>query len=124
MASPDSEDPASQGEKQPILLDRDTLGHWAHKRIESNSLLEYQAEWNSNSLDGCPGMRAAMRDRGETVWLALAKARMRRTLAQKEALIVGIVLGVVLLLGFQMLQKFSPRMDRAWVEKRGKALSG
>ena len=124
MASPDSEDPASQGEKQRVLLDRDTLGHWAHKRIESNSLLEYQAEWNSSSLDGCPGMRAAMRDHGETVWLALTKAKMRRMLAQKEALMVGIMLGVVLLLGLQMLQKFSPRIDKIWEEKRGKALSG
>ena len=124
MASPDSEDPASQGEKQRVLLDRDTLGHWAHKRIESNSLLEYQAEWNSSSLDGCPGMRAAMRDHGETVWLALAKARMRRMLAQKEALMLGIMLGVVLLLGLQMLQKFSPRIDQTWEGKRRKALSG
>ena len=57
-------------------------------------------------------MRAAMRDHGETVWLALAKARMRRTLAQKVALMVGIMLGVVLLLGLQMLQIFSPRMDK------------
>jgi hypothetical protein len=106
MNSHNSEDPASQEEKQPVLLDRDTLGHWASKQVESNTLLEYQAKWNASSLDGCPGMRAAMKDHGEVVWLALAKARVRRLAAQKEALVVGIVLGMVFLLALQMLRIF------------------
>ena len=90
-------------ELEPVLLDRDTLGHWAKKKIESNRLLDYQAENNSDSLDGCPGMRAAMRDHGDIVWLTLAKARVRRVAAQTEALTVGIALGMVLLLVSQML---------------------
>ena len=106
MSSGSTEDTSSQDEKQPVLLDRDTLGHWAHKQVESNTLLDYQAKWNASSLDGCPGMRAAMRDHGEVVWLALANARVRRLAAQKEALVVGIVLGMVFLIGLQMLQIF------------------
>lgn len=88
---------------EPALLDRDTLGHWAKKKIESNRLLDYQAEMNSSSLDGCPGMRAAMRDHGDIVWLTLAKARVRRIAAQTEAFTVGIALGMVLLLVSEML---------------------
>ncbi len=86
-----------------MLLDRDTLGHWSRKKIENNQLLEYQAENNFSSLDGCPGMRAAMRDHGDIVWLTMARARARRIAAQKEALIVGIALGMVFLLISEML---------------------
>lgn len=99
----DSEDAEANKDLEPLLLDRDTLGHWARKKIESNQLLDYQAENNSSSLDGCPGMRAAMKDHGDIVWLNMAKARVRRIVAQKEALIVGITLGTVLLLISEML---------------------
>ena len=102
-ATHDPEDAQANEELEPVLLDRDTLGHWARKKIESNQLLDYQAENNSGSLDGCPGMRAAMRDHGDIVWLTLARARVRRIVAQKEALIVGITLGLVLLLSSEML---------------------
>ncbi|KAL2044191.1 hypothetical protein N7G274_002896 [Stereocaulon virgatum] len=104
MNSHGSEGSAGPDEKQPVLLDRDTLGHWASKQVESNTLLEYQAKWNASSLDGCPGMRAAIRDHGGVVWLALVKARGRKLAAQKEALGVGIVLGMVFLFGLQMLR--------------------
>ena len=99
----DPQDAEANKELEPALLDRDTLGHWARKKIESNRLLDYQAENNSGSLDGCPGMRAAMRDRGDIVWLALTKARVRRVAAQTEALTVGIALGMVLLFVSEML---------------------
>ena len=102
-AAHSSEDPEANKELEPVLLDRDTLGHWSRKKIESNGLLDYQAECNSSSIDGCPGMRAAMRDHGDVVWFTLARARVRRMAAQKEALIVGIVLGMVLLLVSEML---------------------
>ena len=102
-ATHDSEDAEANKEWEPVLLDRDTLGHWARKKIENNQLLDYQAENNSGSLDGCPGMRTAMRDHGDNVWLTLTRARAQRIAAQKEALIVGIALGMVLLLSSEML---------------------
>ena len=77
------------------------MGHWASRKIETNSLLEYQAHNNSSSLDGCPGMRTAMRDHGERVWLTLMKAEIRKLYAQKKALILSAVVGMVLLLLFQ-----------------------
>ncbi len=98
-----SEDPKANEELKPALLDRDTLGHWSRKKVENNELLDYQAEYNSSSIDGCPGMRAAMRDHGDIVWLTLARARVRRIVVQKEALTVGVALGMVLLLVLGML---------------------
>ena len=99
------EDVEANKELEPVLLDRDTLGHWARKKIESNQLLDYQAENNSSSLDGCPGMRAAMRDHNDIVWLALTRARVRRIAAQKEALVAGIALGMLSLLILEMLSR-------------------
>lgn len=90
---------------EPVLLDRDTMGHWSHRKIETNTLLDYQAENNSSSLDECPGMRSAMRDHGDRVWFTLLKARMRRIGAQREAVLVGIVIGVALLLSVQRMAR-------------------
>ena len=99
----DPQDAETNQELEPALLDRDTLGHWARKKIESNRLLDYQAENNSDSLDGCPGMRSAMRYHGDIVWLTLAKAKVRRVVAQTEALSVGVALGLVLLIVSELL---------------------
>ena len=97
-----SEDQVSE-ETKPLLLDRDTMGHWAHKKVETNTLLDYQAEKNSSSMDGFPAMRSAMRDRGDSVWFALLNARMRRIGTQWDAILVGIILGVALLLSVQLM---------------------
>lgn len=86
-----------------VLRDRDTLGHWAHRQIEKDSLLAYQAKSNSSSLDGCPGLRSAMRRRGQWVRWELVKARVRRVVGQREAVAVGVVMGVVLVLGMQIV---------------------
>ena len=101
----DAQDAEASQKLEPALLDRDTLGHWARKSIESNQLLDYQAKNNFDSLDGCPGMRTAMRDHGDIIWLALAKARVRRVAAQTEALTIGIALGMVLLFVYELLLK-------------------
>ncbi|KAF9885867.1 hypothetical protein FE257_012245 [Aspergillus nanangensis] len=45
----------------PYLKDRETLGHWANKKVESNQLREYQQQCNSRSLDGLPGLRRITR---------------------------------------------------------------
>lgn len=95
--APSSEDEKSGDETKPVLIDRDTMGHWAHRKIETNSLLEYQAHNNSSSLDGCPGMRSAMRDQGDVVWFKLAKARIKRMARQTDAVFFGIVVGMAIL---------------------------
>lgn len=88
---------------KPVLLDRDTMGHWSHRKVETNTLLDWQKEYNSSSLDGCAGMRSAMRDQGSMVWFALLKARMRRIGMQREAVMVGVVLGLAGLVSVQMI---------------------
>ncbi len=103
--APNADDPEAQREIKPVLLDRDTMGHWSRTKIEKNELLEWQADYNSSSIDRCPGMRTAVRDHGDILWLTLAKARMRRILMEKDALFVGVVFGVALLLLIQSLQR-------------------
>ena len=86
---------------KPVLEDRETLGHWASVKIEKNQLHAYQKEWNANSLDGLTGLRVARRDAGERLWATETKAHLRRIAAQKEALLVGIGVGVLLMLVVQ-----------------------
>lgn len=71
------------------------MGHWAHRKIETNTLLDYQRKNNSESLDGCPGLRSAVRDGGGRVWVVLARAWVRRVAGQREGLGVGVLVGVV-----------------------------
>lgn len=80
---------------EPILKDRETLGHWASKQIEKNALLDYQAQNNAGSLDGLPGLGTARRDRGERLWVTGMKARVRRVAAQREALVWGMLVSVL-----------------------------
>lgn len=95
---------SKQPDTEPILLDRDTMGHWANNKISKNELLTWQAKYNSSSLDGLPGMRAAMRDSGESVPWSLSRARARRVLlGEREGLVVGVLLGVILAILGQML---------------------
>lgn len=69
-----------------------------------NELQRYQAEWNSSSLDGLPGMRAAVRDAGGRYWVLEMRAQIRRVGQQRGALLVGIFIGMVLFWGLQIMQ--------------------
>ncbi|KAL4973300.1 DUF1446-domain-containing protein [Aspergillus desertorum] len=55
---------------KPYLKDRDTLGNWANKKVGAGEMRAYQGEWNSRSLDGLPGLRTALQDKGQSVRLA------------------------------------------------------
>lgn len=85
------------------LRDRESMGHWASKRIEKGELREYQTKNNAFSLDGLPGVRIAIRDSGKSVWWAKMTAWVRRTGAQMEALALGMVMGCLMLLLAQTL---------------------
>ena len=80
----------------PFLEDRETLGHWASKKVEKNEMHDYQKENNSDSLDGLTGMKVARRDRGETLWIIDLKAYFRRITAQREAMTFGFALAFIL----------------------------
>lgn len=85
-----------EGRYEGGFEDRDTLGHWAGKTVEKGEMKAYQMSNNAKSLDGVPGLRTARRDLGERLWWTDRTARARRILAQKEALVVGLFLGVLL----------------------------
>ncbi|RDW70500.1 pyridoxamine 5'-phosphate oxidase family protein [Aspergillus mulundensis] len=57
-------------EPRPYFKDRETLSNWASKRVEAGEMRAYQEEWNSRSLDGLPGLRTALQDKGQSVQLA------------------------------------------------------
>lgn len=57
-------------EPKPYFKDRETLGNWASKKVEAGDIRAYQGEWNSRSLDGLPGLRTALQDKGQSVILA------------------------------------------------------
>lgn len=74
------------------MNDRDTLSKWAEKRIQKGELESYQAEWNSDSLDGLPGMRIARKKKGENLlWVGDAAAWLKRT--RWDAYLLGIAVG-------------------------------
>ena len=89
-------------DEQPELKDRETMSHWASEKLGKKQMRGYQAEWNSDSLDGLVGLTVARRDRGEILWLTGARARVRRVSAQRDTLAVGMLLGVIMVLLIQM----------------------
>jgi hypothetical protein len=86
--------------------DRETLGHWASKRIEANTLHKYQKEWNYDSLDGLTGLRVAMRDKGEVLWIKELQASFRRIMAQREALAIGFILAIILFIIVKLVESY------------------
>ncbi|KAL8854347.1 MAG: hypothetical protein Q9221_000834 [Calogaya cf. arnoldii] len=92
------------GEKKFLeMRDRESMGHWASKRMEKDELREYQTNNNAFSLDGLPGFRVAIRDSGKSVWWARMSAWVRRVGVQKGALTIGMVMGCLMLLLAQMI---------------------
>lgn len=56
------------------------MSKWAENKIQKGELESYQAEWNSDSLDGLPGMRIARKKKGENLlWVGDAAAWLKRT---------------------------------------------
>lgn len=79
-----------------VFEERPTMDMWVAKRVENNTLLDYHKETNVLSMDGLPGLRAARRSVGETLWFTDAKAHARKVFAQSEAIAVGFVLALLL----------------------------
>jgi hypothetical protein len=79
-----------------VFEERPTMDLWAEKQVEANTMLDYHKQTNVLSMDGLPGLRAARRSVGETLWFTDAKARARKVFAQSEAIAVGFVLALLL----------------------------
>ncbi|MCJ1473292.1 hypothetical protein MMC13_001943 [Lambiella insularis] len=84
-------------EGRSALKNRPTMSSFAAKFKESGKLQGYQAAKNAASLDGLPGLRICRRDNGDRIWLTDARARMRRVLAQKEGLMAGMGLALLMM---------------------------
>jgi hypothetical protein len=93
-------------EKGAMLQDRETLGHWAHGKVEKNEMNAYRVKNNVESLDGLPGLRTARKDNGEVLWLGELKATARRIAKQREALGAGLFLGLLVWLLTVRIQTF------------------
>ena len=101
------EDPSDPEKSKPYLQDRETMGHWASKKMEKGELEEYQRDWNYDSLDGLTGMRAARRQRGERMWIGDARTWIRRNQSVVDRVFVAVFssLLTVMLLWFWGLVK-------------------
>ncbi|KJF60404.1 pyridoxamine phosphate oxidase [Coccidioides immitis RS] len=85
-------------EPKPYLEDRRALGHFAAVVVAKNQIHTYQRDFNADSLDGLPGMKAAMRDRGmravdARIWLC----RQRRALELVGVTLLSIGLTVAVM---------------------------
>ncbi|KAF5022366.1 hypothetical protein F66182_5567 [Fusarium sp. NRRL 66182] len=79
-----------------VFEERPTMDIWVGKQVENNTLMDYHKKTNVLSMDGLPGLRAARRSVGETLWFTDAKAHARKVFAQSEAIAVGFVLALLL----------------------------
>ena len=82
------------------------MNDWAQKMSAKNALVGYQAEWNSKSLDGLPGLRAAMRDHGDVVWWEEIKQRAKAMAwGQRDGVALGILIGAFLMWIYSQLEE-------------------
>ncbi|KAF4979698.1 hypothetical protein FZEAL_4126 [Fusarium zealandicum] len=93
-----------------VFEERPTMDMWVKKRVDANTLQEYHNETNVLSMDGQPGLKAARRAVGETLWLTDAKAHARRVFAQGEAITVGFIIAVLLYLVMGAISAASERV--------------
>lgn len=81
-----------------VFEERPTMDMWIKKRVENNTVQEYHNETNVESMDGLPGLKAARRAVGENLWVGDAKTRVKKILAQREAIVFGWSLGMIIYL--------------------------
>lgn len=73
--------------------DRPTMPSWAGKMAAKDGALEkYRENNNWRSLDGCPGLKAARRDRRQWLVVEQTKARALRMVRQWDAFLLGVLL--------------------------------
>ncbi|GKT87196.1 pyridoxamine phosphate oxidase family protein [Colletotrichum tofieldiae] len=93
-AASQDEGQAGQQDELSVFEERPTLDFYWKKRVDNNTVNKYQVETNRTSIDGLPGLRAARRDAGETLWLADAKARLVRAVRETDGVLLGVLLTV------------------------------
>lgn len=84
------------------LEDRHTLGHWAGNEIEKGVMHEHGVKMNTRSKDGCAGLKAARRHKGEDLFLHDGLIWPRRTTQQREAMLLGALFAMALMVCFRL----------------------
>lgn len=60
-------------------------------------MADYQAKNNARSLDGTAGLKAARRQKGETIWFEDFKLHVRRLAHQWDAVLIGMLLAFAIM---------------------------
>ena len=97
---PETHDP------KPYLKDRETLGHFGRNKVEKGQLREYQQQWNSQSLDGLPGLQSAQKDNGQWVWVGRLRNWIRCHRGEVEMVKTSVLLLFVMMVVLQWLEWF------------------
>lgn len=98
------------------MKDRETLGHFAKKAVGKGEMDFYRQTKNVRSLDGCPGLKVARRQKGEYLLLEDGLAWFRRVGRQWDAILLGFVLAMLMMVamrGVPGLGEFSVRLPSA-----------
>ncbi|KAJ4336501.1 hypothetical protein N0V87_005365 [Didymella glomerata] len=90
---------------------RETLEAWAAKKIERREMMDFQRANNAWSLDGLPGLKSARMAADQNFAVEDTKVWFRRVVRQWDAVALGVVLGMVLmvLLGLVDFIHIEPR---------------
>jgi hypothetical protein len=86
------------------FVDRNTMENWTRKQVEAGQLLQRQIEWNRRSLDGLPGLQSARKAGGEVIWWNDARAHGKRIGRQREGLVLGMLVGIVIMVLIRLLK--------------------
>lgn len=78
-----------------VFEERPTLDYYWKKRVDNNTVNTYQVETNRTSIDGLPGLKAARRDAGETLWIADARAEVLRAARETRGVVLGVLIAVL-----------------------------
>ncbi|KXH36660.1 pyridoxamine phosphate oxidase [Colletotrichum simmondsii] len=78
-----------------VFEERPTLDYYWKKRVDNNTVNTYQVETNRTSIDGLPGLKAARRDAGETLWVADLKAEVLRAARETRGVLLGVLIAVL-----------------------------
>jgi len=87
-------------EKAGPWQDRKTMPNWQGTR-NKQTLNDYWKNSNWRSLDGCPGLKAARRNRGNWLLIENVLAWWRRVFKQWEAMLVGMLIMSLMVVGMK-----------------------
>ena len=103
MGGSGSEKDAEDAACPPGFRDRDTLDRFNARQVEQGKMETYRAQNNAWSLDGLAGMKSARRAAGHALWISSLQAWLRRVFRQREALLMGAFLALVVVMVVEYL---------------------